>query len=66
MSDSAKQAIAGVSPASTAEATVMTVFPSVAKFGLGRALGLGYENQAGAYIFRLGNLIALLSIPIAL
>lgn len=66
MSDSAKQAIAGVSPASTAEASVMTVFPSVAKFGLGRALGLAYENQAGAYIFRLGNLIALMSIPIAL
>ena len=61
-----KQAIAGVSPASVAETTVMTVWPSVAKFGLGRLLGRAYENRTGTYIFRLGNLIALASIPIAL
>lgn len=45
----------------------MTVWPSVAKYGLGRALGSLFAIQwPDVYIFRLGNLIALLSIPIAL
>lgn len=45
----------------------MTVWPSVAKFGLGRWLGTLFAiTWPGVYIFRLGNLIALLSIPIAL
>ena len=61
------QPIAGVVPAETREATVMTVWPSVAKFGLGRALGgLFAIRWPDIYIFRLGNLLALLSIPIAL
>lgn len=61
-----KQAIAGVTPAQTSEATIMTVWPSVARYGLGRTLGALYANKAGTYIFTVGNLIALLSIPIAL
>jgi hypothetical protein len=61
------QAIAGVVPAQTHEQTVMTVWPSVAKFGLGRALGSLYAIRwPDVYIFRLGNLIALLAIPISL
>jgi hypothetical protein len=59
--------IAGVSPAQTREVTVMTVWPSNASFGLGRLLGQGYAiTWPDLYIFRLGNLLALLSIPIAL
>ena len=59
--------IAGVVPAEKREVTVMTVWPSVAKFGLGRALGSLYALRwPDIYIFRIGNLIALLSIPIAL
>jgi len=61
------QPIAGVVPAETRENTVMTVWPSVAKFGLGRVLGQLFAIRwPDVYIFRLGNLIALLSIPIAL
>ena len=63
----ATQPIAGVVPAKIKEATVMTVWPSVAKFGLGRWLGTLFAiGWPAVYIFRLGNLIALLSIPIAL
>src|SRR5256885_8938343 len=59
--------IAGVVPAEIREVTVMTVWPSVAKYGLGRALGALFAIRwPDVYIFRLGNLIALLSIPIAL
>jgi hypothetical protein len=61
------QPIAGVSPSQIKEVTVMTVWPSVAKFGLGRALGSLFAIRwPDVYIFRLGNLIALLAIPIAL
>ena len=61
-----KQAIAGVTPTDTAEVTIMTVWPSNSAYGLGRWLGRLYSIEAGTYIFRLGNLIALLSIPVAL
>lgn len=45
----------------------MTVWPSVAMFGLGRALGRLYAIRwPDVYIFRLGNLIALAAIPVAL
>jgi hypothetical protein len=61
------QPIAGVAPSALSEATVMTVWPSVAAYPLGRALGTLFAIRApDIYIFRLGNLIALLSIPIAL
>ncbi|HND55809.1 MAG TPA: PH domain-containing protein, partial [Pirellulaceae bacterium] len=61
-----KQAIAGVSPSQLGEATVMTVWPSIARFQLGRTLGQLMANKSGAYIFTVGNLMALLSIPVAL
>lgn len=61
-----KQAIAGVSPADVGETTVMVVWPSIACYSLGRLLGRLYEIQLGYYIFTLGNLLALLSIPVAL
>lgn len=61
------QAIAGVTPAEVAETTIMIVWPSNAKFALGRALGSLYAIRfPDFYFFRLGNLFALLSIPIAL
>lgn len=61
------QAISGVSPASVQETTIMTVWPSNAMFGLGRQLGKLYAWRfPDIYFLRIGNLIALLSIPIAL
>jgi hypothetical protein len=62
-----REPIAGVVPAEIRETTVMTVWPSVARFTLGRALGQGFAIRwPDVYFFRLGNLLALLSIPIAL
>ncbi|HEX5103918.1 MAG TPA: PH domain-containing protein [Pirellulaceae bacterium] len=61
------QPISGVTPAERKEVTVMTVWPSVAALGPGRALGRAFAIQwPDVYIFRLGNLLALLSIPIVL
>jgi hypothetical protein len=61
------QPIAGVSPAEIRETTVMTVWPSVAQYGLGRTLGSLFAIRwPDVYFFRLGNLIALLAIPVAL
>ena len=62
-----KQAIAGVSPPEQDEITIMVVWPSVAFRGLGRLLGRLYSIRfPDIYIFRLGNLFALLTIPLAL
>lgn len=62
-----EQAITGVSPAQTRETAIMTVWPSNAAHPIGRMLGQLYAIRfPDVYIFRLGNLIALLSIPIAL
>ena len=61
-----KQAIAGVSPAELDEVTVMEVWPSIAKFSLGRLMGRAFSIQTGFYIFRVGNILALLGIPFAL
>ena len=61
-----KQAIAGVVPRESAEVTVMTIWPSICAFPSGRFLGRRYKNQAGAYVFRVGNFLALASIPHAL
>lgn len=64
---SSLQPIAGVSPAELKETTVMTVWPSIACYGLGRTLGSLFAIRwPDIYIFRLGNLIALASIPVAL
>lgn len=61
-----KQAIAGVAPPEIEEVTVMEVWPSIAKYQLGRLLGKANSISTGFYIFKLGNVFALLGIPIAL
>ena len=66
-----KQAIAGVTTPGEREATIMTVWPSVAAMSLagipvGLILGRLYSIKAGFYIFTVGNLLCLLSIPLAL
>lgn len=61
-----KQPIAGVTPFDDREVSVMTVWPSNGATGIGRTLGRLYALPIGIYIFKLGNLIALASIPIAL
>ena len=61
-----KQAIAGVSPASTQEVTVMITWPSIARYLPGRILGRAFENQAGVYVLTVGNVVALCSIPLVL
>ncbi len=62
-----KQPIAGVSPPELDEVTVMTVWPSIAANPLGRILGRLYEIRfPDIYIFRLGNLIALMFMPVSL
>jgi hypothetical protein len=58
-------------PGEEEEVTVMTVWPSVAAMRLGplnmgKILGRLYSIKAGAYIFTVGNLCCLLSIPVAL
>lgn len=62
-----QQPIAGVAPASLAEVSIMTVWPSMAGMPLGRLLGRLYGIRAGlGYILTVGNLLALASIPLAL
>jgi hypothetical protein len=61
-----KQPIPGVAPHELGEVTVMTVWPSVAAYPPGRWLGQLFAIRAGWYIFTLGNLFALMSIPVAL
>ena len=66
-----KQAIAGVTPADTREVTVMMTWPSVAGMGIGpipmgRIMGQLFNIQAGAYIFTVGNLLALLMAPLGI
>src|SRR4051812_8461788 len=61
-----KQAIAGVAPPELGEVTVMTIWPSIAATGLGRALGRLYGIQAGMGIITLGRLFMLATAPLAL
>jgi hypothetical protein len=66
-----KQAIAGVAVPADKEVTIMTVWPSVAAMSLGGLplglmLGRLFALDAGFYIFTLGNLFCLLSIPLAI
>jgi hypothetical protein len=62
-----KQPIAGVAPAEVAETLIMTVWPSIAAYSSGQFLGrLFAVRWPNIYLFRLGNLLALLSIPVAL
>jgi len=61
-----KQAIAGVTLPSQGEVTIMSVWPSISIFGLGRTMGELFSIRAGFYVLTVGNLIALASIPLAL
>ena len=61
-----KQAVAGVVSSEMGEVAVMTVWPSICAYPSGRFLGGLYNIRAGAYIFRVGNFLALASIPHAL
>jgi len=62
-----KQPIAGVAPSDLEEVTTMIVWPSIAAMLPGRILGQLYSiTWPNIYFFRIGNLFALISIPIAL
>lgn len=61
-----QQTIAGVVPPDTAEATVMTVWPSVASTGVGRALGRIYRIRDGFGPISIGRLALLATIPVGL
>ena len=60
-----KQAIPGVTPSSVAEARIMTVWPSIAKFGIARTLGRLYSIQIGWLFLTVGNLLALAFAPLS-
>ena len=61
------QALAAPLPAERRETTSMTIWPSLAVYASGRFLGRLYSIRfPDIYIFRLGNLLALASIPYAL
>ncbi len=64
--NSMKQPIAGVVPSETAETTIMTIWPSIARYASGRWMGRLFSNKwPDVYIFRIGNLMALLLCPFA-
>ena len=58
--------VSGVMPPSVAEATIMTVWPSVASTGLGKALGRLYRIKAGFGPVSIGRLSLLATIPLGL
>ena len=60
-----KQPIAGVTPPELREATVMTVWPSLAASGMGRFLGQLYGIDIGPQPLTVGHLLAVASIPLA-
>ena len=61
-----KQAIFGVAPSTLSEVTIMTVWPTLAAIAPGRVLGRLCGIRVGiGPIFTLGNLFALMSIPLA-
>ncbi len=62
----ASQPISGVVPPAVAEATVMTVWPSVASTALGQTLGRIYRIREGAGPISLGRLALVATIPLGL
>jgi hypothetical protein len=60
-----RQAISGLTPSQVREATVIVVWPANSVYGFGRFLGRLYACDLGVYIFRVGNVLALLSSPLA-
>lgn len=63
---SGSHAISGVIPPAVAEATVMTVWPSVASMGMGRWLGRLYRIKGGFGPLSVGRLALLATIPVGL
>lgn len=62
-----KQPIPGVAPSDISEATVMETWPSICYFSVGRALGRTFDwKWPDMHILRVGNLMALAAIPVAL
>lgn len=61
-----KQPIAGVAPAEVREVTIMTVFPTLGATAPGRLIGRLCSIQVGYSIFTLGNIFAVLLIPVAI
>lgn len=61
------QPIAGVAPPEAGEVTIMTVWPTIATDAAGRFVGQMCGIKAGlGGIFTVGNLMALLMIPVAI
>jgi len=58
--------ISGVVPPSVAEATVMTVWPSVGSTALGKALGRLYRIKGGLGPISVGRLTLLATIPLGM
>lgn len=58
--------VSGVVPPSVSEATVMTVWPSVASTGLGQALGRLYRIREGVGPLSIGRLALLATVPLGL
>lgn len=58
------QSISGVVPPAVAEATVMTVWPSVGSTGLGQALGRIYRIRGGFGPLSIGRLALLATLPV--
>ena len=61
-----KQAIAGVVPSQSMEATVTIEWPTIADTGLGRFLGRLYAIRAGVGMFTMGRLFMALTWPLGL
>jgi hypothetical protein len=66
MSNSSSSPVLGVVPPSVAEATIMTVWPSVASTGLGKVLGRLYRIREGFGPISIGRLALLATIPLGL
>ncbi|MFM8634739.1 MAG: PH domain-containing protein [Planctomycetia bacterium] len=62
----AKQSISGVVPPSVAEATVMTVWPSVGSTSCGQWLGRLYRIKSGIGPLSIGRMALLMTIPLGL
>jgi len=61
-----KHPIAGVTPPELAETTSTVVWPSIGAYRLGRLVGRCCAVRTGYGFFRLGKLVALLTIPLSL
>lgn len=60
------QSISGVVPPASAEATVMTVWPSVASTGVGQVLGRLYRLKGGFGPLSVGRMVLLATIPLGM